>query len=91
MKTTSVKRAGAELVVVSFVVLFQELVLIRWLPAQVRVAAYFQNLILISAFLGLGVGALRARRGSILWLWPLSLTVLVGTAWAVSRVAFTAN
>jgi SAM-dependent methyltransferase len=91
LKTTSVKRAGAELVVVSFVVLFQELVLIRWLPAQVRVAAYFQNLILISAFLGLGVGALRARRGSILWLWPLSLTVLVGTALAVSRVAFTAN
>jgi len=91
LKTTSVKRAGAELVVVSFVVLFQELVLIRWLPAQVRVAAYFQNLILISAFLGLGVGALRARKGSVLWLWPLSLAMLVGTALALSRVAFTAN
>jgi SAM-dependent methyltransferase len=91
MKPTSLKRVGVELVVVSFVVLFQELALIRWLPAQVRVVAYFQNLILISAFLGLGVGALRARKGSLLWLWPLGLTVLIGTAMALSRVAFTAN
>jgi hypothetical protein len=32
------------------VVLFQELALIRWLPAQVRVLAYFPNLILIARF-----------------------------------------
>ena len=52
----SVRRAGAQLLAVSFVVLFQELALIRWLPVQVRVVAYFPNLILIGAFLGLGLG-----------------------------------
>src|SRR5262249_41995062 len=45
-----------------FAVLFQELTLIRWLPGQVRVLAYFPNLILVSAFLGLGLGCLRAHR-----------------------------
>lgn len=82
-------RLGFELVVISFVVLFQELALIRWLPAQVRVLAYFPNLILISAFLGLGLGCLRAGRGSLLWLWPISLLALVASAWAMSGVVFT--
>ena len=50
-----------ELFAASFAVLFQELALIRWLPAQVRVLAYFPNLILVSAFLGLGLGCLRAK------------------------------
>ena len=82
---------GLELLAASFVVLFQELALIRWLPSQVRVTAYFPNLILIAAFLGLGVGALRARGRSLLWLWPVSLLVLVVVAWGLSGIAFTAN
>ena len=82
---------GLELLAASFVVLFQELALIRWLPSQVRVTAYFPNLILIAAFLGLGVGALRARNRSLLWLWPPSLFALVAAARALSGIAFTAN
>jgi len=73
------------------VVLFQELVLIRWLPVEVRVTGYFPNLILLSAFLGLGVGALRSRGGSLLWLWPVSLVALVAAAWGMGQVAFTAD
>ena len=88
---TAVRRAGLEILAVSFVVLFQELVLIRWIPIQIRVIAYFPNLILIGAFLGLGIGALRARHRSLLWAWPLLLLVLVGIARALSGVAFTAN
>jgi SAM-dependent methyltransferase len=42
-------------------VLFWELVLIRWLGASIRIVAYFSNLVLISAFFGLGVGALATR------------------------------
>lgn len=80
-----------ELVLASFAVLFQELALIRWIPVEVRVAAYFPNLILIGAFLGLGVGALRARGRSLAWLWPVSLLTLVGSAWLLSGVAFTAE
>jgi SAM-dependent methyltransferase len=87
----STRRAGAELVITSFIVLFQELALIRWLPTQVRVTAYFPNLILIGAFLGLGLGALLARRRSILWVWPVSLILVVAAGILMSRVAFTAN
>ncbi|HSG49441.1 MAG TPA: hypothetical protein VLA43_16595, partial [Longimicrobiales bacterium] len=75
-----IRSVGLELVAASFVVLFQELVLIRWLPVEVRLVGYFPNLILLSAFLGLGVGALRAKERSLLWLWPVSLVVLVAAA-----------
>jgi hypothetical protein len=73
----------------SFVVLFQELTLIRWLPSQVRVTAYFPNLILIAAFLGLGAGCLRARGRSLLPIWPVTLLVLTVVAAAMRNVAFT--
>lgn len=87
--TLSTRRAARELLAASFVVLLLELALIRWLPGQVRALAYFPNLILISAFLGLGIGCLRAGKGSLLWLWPASLVVLAGAAFAMSRVVFT--
>ena len=87
----SLRRAGLEIAAASFLVLFQELALIRWLPVQVRVIAYFPNLILISSFLGLGIGALRGRKKSILWLWPLSLAVVVAVALGLSKIAFTAD
>ena len=89
--SASLRRAGIEIAAASFVVLFQELALIRWLPAQVRVIAYFPNLILISSFLGLGIGALRGRKKSMLWLWPLLLALVVGAAIGLSRIAFTAG
>lgn len=88
---TTLKTAGLELLLVSFIVLFQELALIRWIPSQMRVAAYFPNLVLISAFLGLGIGCLRAGRRSLMWLWPLSLVLLVGACVLLSGVAFTDN
>ena len=89
--STSLRRAGLEIAAASFLVLFQELVLIRWLPVQVRVIAYFPNLILISSFLGLGIGALRGRKKSMLWLWPLTLAVVVTAAVVLSKIAFTAD
>jgi SAM-dependent methyltransferase len=50
------------LVIVSIASLYFELLLIRWLPTQIRVLAYFNNVILISCILGLGLGALLAQR-----------------------------
>lgn len=85
----SSRRLALELLLASFVVLFQELALIRWLPGQVRVLAYFPNLILLSAFLGLGLGALSARRRSLLPFWIPMLLVILGAAWGLSRVVFT--
>lgn len=41
---------------VSFLALFIELLLIRWLGTEIRIFSYFRNLTLISCFLGLGIG-----------------------------------
>ena len=46
------------LFLVSFAVLFLELVMIRWAPSNVRVLAYYSNVMLISSFLGIGIGCL---------------------------------
>ena len=80
---------AAGLVCLSFAVLFQELTLIRWVPSEVRVLAYFPNLLLLGAFLGLGLGCLRAGKRSLLWTWPVSLAALAGVTVLLGRVAFT--
>jgi SAM-dependent methyltransferase len=46
----------AELFFVSFICLFLELLLIRWISVEIRIFAYFRNLVLIASFLGLGLG-----------------------------------
>jgi len=52
---------AARLLLCGLAILFWELVLIRWLGASIRIVAYFSNLVLISAFFGLGAGALATR------------------------------
>src|SRR5882672_4600809 len=63
----------------SFLVLFLETALIRWLPAYIRLLAYFSNFILLASFLGIGVGCLLATRRRDLFVWfPLGqLAVIV--------------
>src|SRR5438270_9302071 len=88
--SSPLRRAALELTLTSFIVLFQELALIRWIGAEVRVLAYFPNVVLISAFLGLGVGSLLARRArSLLVLWPPLLLITIAAAFGISRIAFT--
>jgi hypothetical protein len=53
---------GARLFVVSFLVLFFELLCIRWIPSYIRYLSYFSNFVLLSCFLGMGIGLLLARR-----------------------------
>src|SRR5438128_7632479 len=71
------------LFVSSFLVLFLETALIRWMPAYVRLLAYFSNFILLASFLGIGIGCLLARDGangsrrSLLPLFPWLLFGLV--------------
>src|SRR3989441_8653272 len=54
------KRARAFLV--SFTMLFFELLCIRWIPSYVRYLSYFNNFLLLASFLGIGLGMLSARR-----------------------------
>jgi Spermine/spermidine synthase domain len=56
------RRAALRLFALSFLSLFLELMVIRWVPASVRLVAYYANLMLISSFLGIGLGAMLAER-----------------------------
>ncbi len=51
----------ARLALISFLTLYLELVVIRWLAAEVRIFSYFKNFPLFAAFLGFGVGCILAR------------------------------
>ncbi|HEX6556538.1 MAG TPA: hypothetical protein VF026_27505, partial [Ktedonobacteraceae bacterium] len=54
------KRARTFLI--SFTILFFELLCIRWIPSYVRYLSYFNNFLLLASFLGIGLGMLSARR-----------------------------
>ena len=63
-----------QLVAASFLMLFTELVLIRWAGAYVVYLSYFSNFVLLGSFLGVGLGFLRAHKGPDLFKWaPISL------------------
>lgn len=65
----SILPPGIRLFLASFLSLFLELLIIRWVPSQIRIVAYYGNLMLISSFLGLGCGMLLARRELSLHRW----------------------
>ena len=60
---------------ISFTLLFFELLCIRWIPAYVRYLSYFTNFILLASFLGMGLGILAARRAKFRFL-PFPILVL---------------
>ena len=72
-------RDRLELFLASFLMLFVELVLIRWGGAYVVYLSYFANFILLGSFLGIGVGFLRAHKEPDLFRWaPILLSLFVG-------------
>lgn len=89
MGDQKLSKRGLELFFISLSVLSLELCLIRWTPGQVRVIAYFPNLVLIASFLGLGVGALTKQGGAPRFL--VALAVNLGVAIALGGVIFYAN
>ena len=71
------KRRVLELIAFSAAALYFELAIIRFTAAQVLYLGYFSNFILISSFVGLGLGFLSARRKIDLDIYlPLSLVFL---------------
>src|SRR5687767_9705599 len=77
--TTNSLRPAWRLFALSFAALFLELMLIRWVPSEIRLVAYYANLMLVSSFLGLGIGAIVSARGWNLFRWfPLLLAVNIG-------------
>lgn len=71
---------ATRLLLISFLTLYFELLIIRWLPTEIRILAYFTNVTLITCVLGLGLGALIAPYRRIYhpsFYWLLSLMVLL--------------
>ncbi|HUD19979.1 MAG TPA: spermidine synthase [Patescibacteria group bacterium] len=62
MKPESLLIRRVRLFLVSFLTLFLELALIRFIPANIELVGYFSNLILLGAFLGIGIGLLSTKR-----------------------------
>src|SRR5437764_9088072 len=77
-------RAGAELFLVSLLILFLELACIRWFPAHVLYLTFFTNTVLLACFLGMSVGCLAAGRTPSFLLWT---PVLLGLAMASAHSA----
>jgi SAM-dependent methyltransferase len=73
-----------KLALISFEALFLELVIIRWLASEIRIFAYFKNLPLFAAFLGLGAGFIMApnRRNFFRWtpIFLLASVLVIGLA-----------
>jgi SAM-dependent methyltransferase len=73
-------RPGVQLVLLSGLMLFVELALIRWSGSHVIYLSYFSNFVLLGSFLGIGLGFLRGRaRTDLSQYAPAALALLVGT------------
>lgn len=79
--TSPASRAAIGLFFSTAALLLIELAAIRWMSGQVRVFAYFNNLVLMSAFLGMGLGIAASLRRP--WLGQLSLPAMALLAVAV--------
>jgi len=55
-------RPALQIGLTTFGILALELAFIRWTSSQVRIFAYFNNIVLIAAFLGMGLGVALGRR-----------------------------
>ena len=67
----------AEVFFVSLLILFLELVLIRWIGTEIRIFAYLGNLILVVCFFGVGLGCYLASQPIAISRLGLNLFVLV--------------
>ena len=73
----AVPRPILAIFLVSFLGLFLEMLLIRWIGTEIRIFAYLQNTILVVCLLGLGLGCLTARKPASIGRTPIPLLVLV--------------
>jgi SAM-dependent methyltransferase len=73
-RTDDAGNPALRLLMASFLMLFIELALIRWLGANIVHLSYFSNFVLLGSFLGIGAGFLISRKA---WsIWPVSLPLL---------------
>ena len=80
----------SQLLLASFLTIFLELAVIRWIAVEVRIFAYIKNLALLVCFLGFGLGCALARSSRVRWLTAanalLGLLIIVRWPWQGGRV-----
>jgi len=81
IKLREIFNRWSPLFLISCLSLFMELAVIRWISGEIRLFAYFKNLTLLAAFLGLAIGFALVGKGKdyrsvFPWLWGL-FTILV--------------
>jgi hypothetical protein len=77
---------ATRLLLSTFGLLALELAFIRWLASQIRVFAYFSNLVLIAAFLGMGLGLGIAKKRGALRHWVLPAVFLLSIPAAAAEI-----
>jgi hypothetical protein len=75
---------AVELALTTFAILVLELAFIRWLGTQIRIAAYFANLVLVATFLGMGLGVGLGRKHPGLSRWGVPALAAVSIVLALS-------
>ncbi|MCB1195404.1 methyltransferase domain-containing protein [bacterium] len=79
-------RERIDLFVISSLGLFLQMACIRWLPSQIRVLAYYTNIVMLASFLGLGVGYMLAdRKIKLFYGFPCIFGLLITLAWLFSK------
>jgi len=68
-----------KLFTISFIMLFLEILLIRWISTEVRIFAYVGNLVLLACFLGIGVGCFFSKKKENI-LMTIGMLVLIALA-----------
>lgn len=76
----ALRRDPVQLVLTSTALLFTELLVLRWIPANVIYIGFFANYLLMASFLGIGLGILLGRRYATPGLSPFPglLLIVVG-------------
>ena len=72
--------ARLRLFLTSGTLLFVELLLIRWIPANVVYVGFFNNFLLLASFLGIGIGILLGRRVATsvaVWFAPIAFALVL--------------
>src|SRR5438309_6720026 len=78
MASGGIGRMKARMLLLSFLMLFVELALIRWTGSNILYLSYFSNFILLASFLGIGLGFLRSdARRDLFPLAPIGLAALI--------------
>src|SRR6476659_7500004 len=84
------RHTGLRLAIYSALILFFELALIRYTAGYVHVFGFYLNFVLIAAFLGMGVGLLRAKHAALLkWIAVPAMLMLFLTValFATTKIA----